>query len=164
MRVPEPSSGGRQIDLFVYFDDELLVGVELDAVQDSFPWYGGTVVDGPALEGRRDFVEAFHAADLEFDYCPHHPDEGPYEETDLAGYVEALTRLHGAEDDDDDDADQDDPWTAPWQAADPARLEGYLRFLDHRRWRVVNRSGEIVVGVPLPPGIDLQARRFSFRP
>lgn len=152
--------GGRQVDVLVYFGDELLVGVELDAVQDTFPWYGGTVVDGPALERWRDFVDIFHAADLEFDYCPHHPDEGPYGETDLARYVVALTRL----DDPEADVYQDDPWLAPWKAADPARVESYLQFLDYRRWRVVTRNGELVAGIPLPPSIDLRARRFLFRP
>ncbi|MFI7274615.1 hypothetical protein [Streptomyces sp. NPDC049879] len=159
MRAPE-LPGGQQADVLVYFDDELLAGVELDAVQDTFPWYGGTIVDGPALERWRGFVEMFHEADLEFDYCPHHPDEGPYEETDLARYAEALTKLEGLE----DDMYEGDPWLAPWKAADPARVESYLRFLDHRRWRAVTRGGEIVAGIPLPPSIDLRTRRFSFRP
>ncbi|ADI09636.1 hypothetical protein SBI_06516 [Streptomyces bingchenggensis BCW-1] len=146
--------------MLIYFDGELLAGIVLDDVQNSFPEYGGTVVDGPALPRWREFVEVFGSVDLEFDYCPHHPDEGPYESTDLAWYVNALAGLEGSH----PEADPDHPWLEPWKAADSACLERYLTFLDFRRWRAVTQNGEIVAGIPLPPSLDLRTRRFYFRP
>ncbi|MGW1991325.1 hypothetical protein [Embleya sp. NPDC001921] len=158
--VPITLKGDQQADVLVYFDGELLAGIVLDDVQDTYPHYGGTIVDGPALALWREFVEIFHEADLEFDYCPHHPDEGRYQETDLALYVDVLRGLQGSG----EGTDRDDPWLAPWQGSDSAKVEEYLRFLDFRRWRAVTRNGETVMGIPLPPSMDLDTRRFHFRP
>ncbi|MFI7637510.1 hypothetical protein [Nonomuraea sp. NPDC049400] len=151
-----------ELDIRLYFDDELIAGIVLDDVQDTYPWYQGVIVDGPALGRWRTFAEAYHHADLEFDYCPHHPHEGSYDETDLAAYVGALTELHQTGQTKDACLD-DDGWLTPWTDAQPEQLEGYLRFLDFRRWRAVARTGEIAVEIPLPPSLDLTTRRFSFR-
>src|SRR5688572_21997321 len=141
-------------DILIFLDEELLAGIVLDPVQDSFPWYEGTISEGPALGAWRELVEIYNAAALEFDYCPHHPDEGPYEETDLSRYVELLTRLRdaggGAPK---EEIDVDDPWLAPWLVKSREELERYLGFLDWRRWRAVTQDGQVVEGVPLP--VDL---------
>lgn len=146
--------------MLVYFDGELLAGIVLDDVQNSHPEYGGTIVDGPTLARWRKFVDVFHEADLEFDYCPHHPDEGPYEDTDISRYVDALSGLAEGT----SAPDWDHPWLAPWKGADAADVESYLRFLDFRLWLAITRSGEVVVGIALPPNMDLGTRRFYFRP
>lgn len=159
-RVLDQSADNQQADVLIYFDGDLLAGIVLDAVQDTFPYYGGTIADRPALTQWSRFVKEFHEADLEFDYCPHHPHEGPYEESDLAAYIKALSALKNF----DEDLDLDHPWLSPWKAVDPATLESYLRFLDFRRWRAVTKHGEIVEGISLPPSLDLQTRRFYFRP
>jgi hypothetical protein len=149
----------------LYFDGECLAGIVLDDVQETCPWYLGTIIEGPAMRDWREFVVALHAADLEFDYCPHHPEEGPYEETDLAEYVDTLTALR---------RDQlrgtsvrsvgDEPWLVSLTTTDPEWLERYLQFLDFRRWRAVTLSGETVESIPLPPSLDLTSKRFAFRP
>ena len=151
-----------ELDVRLYFDGELLAGITLDDVQDTYPWYRGTIIDGPALAQCRELVEAYHDVDLEFDYCPHHPDEGPYEDTDLAEYVDALTALHRTSQAADAGPD-DDAWLGPWRNAQPEQLERYLRFLDFRRWQAVTSSGENADEIPLPPNLDLVTRRFAFR-
>jgi NAD(P)-dependent dehydrogenase (short-subunit alcohol dehydrogenase family) len=60
-------------------------------------------------------------------------------------------------------ADADDPWLAPWIDAEPARLQEYIAFLDWRRWQAVNRDGEIIAGVALPPCLDFESGRFVLR-
>lgn len=153
-------------DLFIYLDGELLATVTLDAVQDDYPWYSGALAEGPAMPRWRDFVDRYAEADLDFSYHPHHPDEGPYEETDLAGYVKALrelldARVRGAPP---PDGSGEDPWVEPWLGEPIERLEQYIDFLDWRRWRVVSASGAIVEGVSSPPDLRVESGRFTFRP
>ncbi|WP_126638907.1 hypothetical protein [Embleya hyalina] len=150
----------RDAEVLVYFDGVLIAGIVLDDVQDSYPHYLGTIVDGPGLGPLRTFVERFAEADPEFDYCPHHPHEGPYEESDTARYVEALSAI-GA---DCANVDWDDPWLAPWRGADESTLRSYLRFLDFRLWRATNRAGELLTSIALPVSLDLESRRFVYNP
>lgn len=158
-------------DIDILLDGEALAHVLLDEMQDAFPWYDGTLVEGPALGRWREFVDVYHRADVELDYCPHHPDEGPYEETDLAKYVAVLTALHAARvagrpvaSDSGDDAGELDLWIAPWLDAPADRLREYIDFLDWRRWRAVYRDGTLVEGIALPPSLDFGSRRFAYRP
>lgn len=146
------------MDITLTFDDEHIASIVLDDVQDSYPWYKGRVVDGPAMPRWRDLVEVFGQADLEFDYCPHHPDEAPYEDSDLAAYASELAAYQRNR------QASDSFWARHWDALDADRLAALVRFVDFRRWKAVNYAGEIVEGVPLPPQLDLQSRRFAFRP
>lgn len=140
------------------FDDEHIASIVLHDVQDSFPWYTGRIVDGPTMFRWRDLVKVFGLSDLEYDYCPHHPEEGPYEDSDLATYVAELVAYQG------DRRACDSTWTPDWEALDDCRLAALVGFVDYRRWKAVNRAGEIVEGVPLPPALDLESRKFAFRP
>jgi len=149
----------------IHLDSEIVAEIRLDGVQDSFPWYEGTLTPCPELEPFRRFVDAYRAADLELDYCPHHPHEGPYEDTDLARYVAQLAALReqiaaSAI----DPAAADDTWLAPWIGASLDELDAYLRFLDWRRWRAVTCDGTVIDGIPLPPRLDLEGGRFAYRP
>lgn len=146
----------------VAYDDEHIATIVLNGLQDTYPWYVGRIVDGPAMSRWQDLVEVFAQADLEFDYCPHHPDEGPYDDTDLADYVAELAvyrqrRLSGERPDGDDRAQH-------WGRLDDERLAVLAEFVDFRRWKAVTVHGEIVEGVPLPPNLDLSTRRFAYRP
>lgn len=156
----------REPHLFIYLDDQLLATVTFDGFQNEYPWYSGTLAAGPAMPRWREFVDRYAEADVEFDYHPHHPDEGPYEETDLAEYVKLLRELldarkRGAPPPDGSD---EDPWVQPWLAEPIERLEQYIAFLDWRRWRAVTADGSIVEGVPLPPKLHVEHGRFSYRP
>lgn len=146
----------------IRIDGEVVASLELDAVQDSYPWHMASLVPGPALPKWRAFVDAYVLAGIEIDFCPGHPDEGPYEETDLAAYIAALRALlkDGAST---TDADEDDPWLDRWRGEDPSRLEEYIAFLDWRRWRASSRrTGQSVPGIPLPPALDIASARFGF--
>jgi hypothetical protein len=146
------------VDIALRFDDEHVASIVLDDVQDSYPWYTGRIVDGPTMPRWRDLVEVFSLADLELDYCPHHPHEGPYEDTDLATYVAELVAYQR------DRRAGNSVWTPDWDVLNDHRLAALVGFVDYRRWKAVNRAGEIIEGVPLPPGLDLQSRKFAFRP
>ena len=150
-------------DITIYLDDQVIAYLLLDSLQDTFPWCCGTLVEGPALERWRGFVDAYHDADIEFDYCPHHPQEGAYEDTELAGYIEDLRALARERPAADEVSSAQDHRLAPWIAAPPDRLSDYIAFLDHRRWRAINRDGDVVVGIALPPSLDFETRQFSFR-
>lgn len=151
-------------DIDIYFDDQLLAQIILDPIQDAFPWYTGTLIEGPAMPRWRDLVRAYHAAGLEFDYAPHHPDERPFEETDLAAYIADLVKLRAARAAGDQVTGEDDDLLGSWQQAPIERLDEYISFLDWRRWRATNRAGQIIAGIPLPPSLDLASKRFNFRP
>ena len=147
------------MDIRLTFDGACLAGIVLDEFLD-YPVCTGTIVEQPAIAPWRGYVAALHAADLEFDYCPHHQDEGPYEDTDLAAYVDAMTALR-------DRLAAGGPvaepgWPVP--SRDPDWLTTYLGFLDHTRWRAASPGATIIVGVPLPPSLDLETKRFAFRP
>jgi hypothetical protein len=151
-------------EIDILFDNQLLGQVLLDPIQDSYPWYSGTLLEGPALPHWRDFVDTFYHAELEFDYLPHHPEAGPYEETELAEYVEALRSLMDAIGNDLLEKDEQNPWLTPWIAAPVERLQSYLNFLDWQRWQVIyHESGDPVESVGLPPALDFQTCQFSFR-
>ncbi len=161
MGMSEPASISPDIDLF--FDDQLVAQILLNPIQNAFPWYEGSLVEGPALARWRGFVRAYNDAEIEREYCPHHPDEGLFEETDLAAYVAALTELRDARASGRSTPDEDDAWLAPWSDAPLERLDEYLGFISFQRWRAVTRVGAIVEGVPLPPSLDLDAMRFAYR-
>jgi hypothetical protein len=146
-------------DILLYFDGACVAQLVLDDVQTEYPWYTCTIVEAPAMLDWREFAIALHSADLEFDYCPYHPDEGGYEDTDLAAYVEFVKAVRRSAPPSDETG-----WLEVLPSMDPGWLDRYLQFLDFRRWRAVNRSDEIVVGIPLPPSLDLTGGRFAYRP
>lgn len=157
-------SPAKRTEILLLLDGEVLAEIDLDSIQDDFPWYEGTLIEGPSLPRWRDFVRAFHDAHIDRDYCPHHPDEGPFEDTDLAKYIHALTALRDARAADRVvPEDEDDTWLAPWRSAPLERLEAYLGFLDWRRWSAVTHAGELIEEIPLPPSLDLDTKRFAFR-
>ncbi len=152
-----------EADVVFRFEGRAVAGLVLDPLQDSFPWYEGALVEGPALAAVRTFVDRYHAADLEFDFAPYHPDEGPYEETQLSEYAKALSTYRRerpplAEDDD------AHAWLLPWRDASDEELDRYLEFLDWRRWQAITRSGAIERGIALPPRLDLARKRYAYRP
>jgi len=149
-------------DLDILLDGELIVRIVLDPIQDSFPWYMGALVEGPALARHRAFVDAYCEADLEFDYCPHHPDEGSFEESELARYIAALSSLADPSAPRTAESELCEHWLAPWVDADVAAISTYIAFLDWRRWRAVDCDGQIVVAIPLPPALDFKSGRFGF--
>jgi hypothetical protein len=150
-------------DIDILFDGELIAGIVLDPIQDSFPWYTGTLVDGPALAKYRSFVDAYFEVDLEFDYCPHHPDEGPFDSSELARYIAALSSLVDPGTAGAIEPELREHWLARWIEADVAVVSAYIAFLDWRRWRAVDRDDQIVAAIPLPPALDVASGRFDFR-
>lgn len=155
--------GRMQADLVFRFEGRAVAGLVMDAVQDAYPWYEGRLIEGPALTSVRRFVERLHAAELEFDFAPYHPDEQGYEQTDLWAYVQAIAgyreqRRALAED------DGAYAWLLPWREATDVELDRYLEFLDWRRWQAIHRSGSIERGIALPPSLDLARGRYAYRP
>lgn len=160
----ELTEGGLpEADLVLRFEGRAVAGLVLEAVQDAFPWYEGRLIEGPGLAGVRELVERYHAADLEFDFAPYHPDEQAYEETDLFAYVQTIAsyRQRRGEIVADDDAYA---WLLPWREASDAELDRYLEFLDWRRWQAVYRAGAIERGIGLPPSLDLTTMHYAYRP
>lgn len=152
-----------EADIVFRFEGRAVAGLILDPVQDSFPWYEGRLIEGPALAGVRSFVERYHAADLEFDLAPYHPDEGAYEDSELFEYVQTIAS-HRRQRVSFDDADDSQAWLLPWRDASDDELDRYLEFLDWRRWQALYRSGAIERGIALPPRLDLTALRYAYRP
>lgn len=147
-------------DICFYIDDDLVATLHLDGVQNNFPWYEGVLQTAKGTERWRVFIDRYREADLELDYCPYHPDEMPYGDSELARYIAALEQLRTDPDRRHDEVVE--AWREPWRDAPREELEQYLRFLDWRRWRAVNREGAVVDSIALPPKLDLQSLRFGF--
>lgn len=156
-------SGPPEADLVFRFEGRAVAGLVLDAVQDAFPWYEGSLLEGPALPDLREFLERYRAAELEFDFAPYHPDEQPYEETELCAYVKALADYRRQRTALVEGSDSY-AWLLPWREAADAELDRYLEFLDWRRWQAVYRTGSHERGIGLPPDLDLTTRRYAYRP
>jgi predicted NAD-dependent protein-ADP-ribosyltransferase YbiA (DUF1768 family) len=152
-----------EADIVFRFEGRAVAGLVLDPVQNGFPWYEGSLIEGPAYAHLQAFLAHYRAADIERDFAAYHPDEGPYEETDLFAYAQVIAthREHRSPLTDDEHVFA---WLAPWRDAADTELDRYLEFLDWRRWQAVGRSGAIERGIALPPSLDFATKRYAYRP
>lgn len=155
--IPEAS-------LIFRFEGRAIGGLVFDSVQDSFPWYQGTLVPGPALGSLRTFVDRYNDIGIEQDFAPYSEHERPYEQTELREYRELIANYRTQRRADPQGQPLDDERLDPWRDATDAELERYLDFLDWRRWQALHRSGAVEYGIGLPPQLDFERRRYSFRP